>query len=310
MGLNDKQCDEIPENIIGIKRTDSIKELSQIYSAADVFVNLTYCDTYPTVNLEALSCGTPVVTYRTGGSLECINQDNGFVVDAGDVDAVVEKINFYYEHPIRIDGSLLSENREFCDKTNSLKQYFNQYVNAPTVGGGYFELKEKYGLQGKFLILAVAAFWVGRKGLPDLIKLWELICKGDLSDRYRMVIVGLDNNQISSLPNRIVGISRTNGIDKLREIYSLADILVNPTKQDNYPTVNLESIACGTPVITYKTGGSVESAEFFGIVCEHNIPEALFEAILRGQRLKQGMNINESISDQTMIQKYTKLMID
>ena len=71
------------ENIIGIERTDSKEELIELYSLADVFMNLTYADTYPTTNLEALACGTPVITYNTGGSVEEITDYNGAIVEQG-----------------------------------------------------------------------------------------------------------------------------------------------------------------------------------------------------------------------------------
>ncbi|MBQ5358129.1 MAG: glycosyltransferase, partial [Alistipes sp.] len=65
---------------------------AELYSAADVFVNPTWQDNYPTVNLEAIACGTPVVTYRTGGSVESITEKTGVVVEQGDVEAVLSAV--------------------------------------------------------------------------------------------------------------------------------------------------------------------------------------------------------------------------
>lgn len=95
VGLTEKQIADLPDNILGIKRTKSIKELSSIYSAADMFLNLSYCENYPTVNLEALSCGTPVLTYDTGGSSETLGENNGIVVKRGDIEKVAEEILNY-----------------------------------------------------------------------------------------------------------------------------------------------------------------------------------------------------------------------
>lgn len=81
VGLNKKQIGKLPSGIIGLSRTDSIEQLVKLYSNAKVFVNPTYADTFPTVNLEAIACGTPVVTYRTGGSPETINEESGIVVE-------------------------------------------------------------------------------------------------------------------------------------------------------------------------------------------------------------------------------------
>lgn len=92
VGLNERQIKSLPEGIIGIRRTQSIEELAQYYSAADVFLNLTYEDTFPTTNIEALACGTPVITYRTGGSIESIDESCGTYVERGDIQSIVEQI--------------------------------------------------------------------------------------------------------------------------------------------------------------------------------------------------------------------------
>ena len=72
------------------KRTNNQQELAEIYTAADVFLNLTYEDNYPTVNLEAQACGTPVLTYRTGGSVESVSEEN--IIEVGDLAGVVRKL--------------------------------------------------------------------------------------------------------------------------------------------------------------------------------------------------------------------------
>jgi len=89
VGLSDKQLKEIPANIIGIKRTNGQKELAEIYTAADVFVSLSYEENYPTVHLEAQACGTPVITYNAGGSAEA-GGENAKVIDVGDLDDVLK----------------------------------------------------------------------------------------------------------------------------------------------------------------------------------------------------------------------------
>ena len=80
----------LPKNVIGICRTDNVDELAQLYSLAEVFLNPTWQDNYPTVNLEAIACGTPVVTYHTGGSVEAVTPHTGKVVEQGDVEAMLE----------------------------------------------------------------------------------------------------------------------------------------------------------------------------------------------------------------------------
>ncbi|KAB7664454.1 glycosyltransferase [Plesiomonas shigelloides] len=116
------------------------------------------------------------------------------------------------------------------------------------------EFRFKHNLVDKFLIMGAASVWSPRKGFDDFIALAKM-----LPDNYRLVMVGLSPDKIKTLPGNIIGIHRTDNPTELAEIYSAADVFFNPTYEDNYPTVNLEAIACGTPVITYNTGGSPES---------------------------------------------------
>lgn len=114
---------------------------------------------------------------------------------------------------------------------------------------------ELYNLSGKFIVLGVASTWDKRKGLEEFVQLNDLIDH----NIYCIVLVGLSKSQIQKLPKSIIGIDRTENVSQLADLYSAADVFLNPTLEDTFPTTNLESLACGTPVITYKTGGSVES---------------------------------------------------
>lgn len=135
--------------------------------------------------------------------------------------------------------------------------------------------RAKYNLQDKFLIMGAASDWSPRKGFNDFINLAKI-----LPDSYRLVMVGLSPNSIKMLPNNIIGIHRTDNPIELAEIYSSADVFFNPTYEDNYPTVNLEAIACGTPVIAYKTGGCPESVSIVhGFVVERGDMTAVVETI-------------------------------
>lgn len=116
------------------------------------------------------------------------------------------------------------------------------------------DFKERHGIQNKKIILGVASVWGKRKGFDDFLKLSELI-----DDNYRIVLVGVDKQQLKMLPKNAIGIERTNNVKELAEIYTAADVFFNPTYEDNYPTVNLEAQACGTKVVTYDTGGSSET---------------------------------------------------
>jgi putative colanic acid biosynthesis glycosyltransferase len=133
----------------------------------------------------------------------------------------------------------------------------------------------KYSLENKFILLGVATSWGSKKGLYDFIELSKL-----LKTDYQIVLVGLSRKQIEKLPDNILGIERTESVKELAEIYSASDVFVNPTYEDSFPTTNLESLACGTPVITYKTGGSPEAIdELTGIVVEQGNIGKLIDAI-------------------------------
>ena len=91
--------------------------------------------------------------------------------------------------------------------------------------------------------------------------------------------MGLSSKQKKGLKKGIIGIEKTENIEELIDIYSSADIFVNPTLEDNYPTTNIEAIACGTPVLSYNTGGSRESAEMYGLSVQKNNLEELSSAL-------------------------------
>ncbi|HPW53282.1 MAG TPA: glycosyltransferase [Erysipelotrichaceae bacterium] len=106
VGLTKKQLKELPAEIIGLERTDSVEKLAQIYSAADIFLNLTYEDTSSMTNTEALACGTPVLTYNTGGSPDIIDETCGRTVPRGDLPAAVEEIKRMIENPLKSEACI------------------------------------------------------------------------------------------------------------------------------------------------------------------------------------------------------------
>lgn len=117
------------------------------------------------------------------------------------------------------------------------------------------DFREHHGIGNRFMVLGVASPWAERKGLGDFVKL-----AGELDpERFAIVLVGLSRRQIRKLPKGIVGLERTSSPKELAAIYTAADIFFNPTWEDNYPTVNLEAEACGTPVLTRDVGGCKET---------------------------------------------------
>lgn len=116
-------------------------------------------------------------------------------------------------------------------------------------------IQKKYDLDARKIVLGVASEWTPRKGLLDFIKLSEMM------QDIQFVVVGLTERQIKEMPQNIKGIKRTENQRELAALYTIADVFFNPTYEDNFPTTNLEALACGTPVITYDTGGSPESLD-------------------------------------------------
>ncbi|WP_299325058.1 glycosyltransferase [uncultured Maribacter sp.] len=124
--------------------------------------------------------------------------------------------------------------------------------------------KKEKGWEGLKIILGVASVWDKTKGWEDFIKIAP-----NLKEDERIILVGLSKQQIETLPKNIIGIKRTDSKEELIELYSLADVFMNLTYADTYPTTNLEALACGTPVITYNTGGSVEEiTDYNGAIVE------------------------------------------
>ena len=138
------------------------------------------------------------------------------------------------------------------------------------------DIKRKYGVTAKKIILGVASPFTPKKGFDDFVKLRQM-----LPSEYQILLVGLTTEQINVLPAGITGIARTQNIQELASLYSTADVFVNLTYADNFPTTNLEALACGTPVVTYRTGGSPEAVdEFTGIVVRKGDLVAAKDAVI------------------------------
>ena len=133
VGLSEGQLRGLPKNIIGIIRTNSAKELAEIYSSVDVFVNPTLEDNFPTTNLESLACGTPVITFDTGGSIECVDKDTGFVVEKGNLDKLVYIIRMFrldFTRHTQMRKNCVARARQLYDKNERYKDYITIYQNA------------------------------------------------------------------------------------------------------------------------------------------------------------------------------------
>lgn len=156
-------------------------------------------------------------------------------------------------------------------------------IFKPTVNS----LREEYHLQNKRILLGVSSYWEKRKGLDDVIELSRR-----LDDSFQIVLIGITDEQKKKIPENIITLHRTNSQKELAQFYSMADILINPTYEDNYPTINLEAIACGTPVVTYETGGSGESAKLYGATAERGNLQEMMQLINYVLERKETLDID------------------
>lgn len=162
--------------------------------------------------------------------------------------------------------------------------------------------RKKYNLENKYIILGVSSVWNQRKGFFEYIELSQKLKLDEV-----IVLVGVSKKQKENLPQNIVGITRTSNVKELAEIYSSADVFVNLTLEDNYPTVNLEAIACGTYVISYNTGGCNETLnEVNGLSVEKNELKKILETIRKHKKncaYSRFENVSKH-SKENMLKKY------
>lgn len=178
-------------------------------------------------------------------------------------------------------------------------------VFKPTIGS----FREKNGLDDRCVILGVSSLWTEKKGLDVFIRLSEV-----LDPSYQIVLVGTDRRIDRQLPPGIISIHRTTDTELLAQVYSAADVFVNPTREDNYPTVNLEAIACGTPVIAFDTGGCRETVpDGCGIILGDCSTDGLTNAIKKVEsELQQFKNDcireREQLSDKMRYEEVLELL--
>ena len=166
----------------------------------------------------------------------------------------------------KVEGSFLN-----CYETGVI----NTGIDLDTFKPVESDLRKKYGIDERILILGVANPWRNRKGLDDFIRL-----AGKLSDEYKIVMIGLKKKQLSLIPKNVIALEKTDSVQEMAMWYSLADIHLNLTREDTFPTTNIESLACGTPVITYRAGGSPESLdESCGRVIDKDDLEGVLKAV-------------------------------
>lgn len=144
-------------------------------------------------------------------------------------------------------------------------------IFRPTPG----DFREHYGLTNKKIVLGVANIWEKRKGLSDFLEL-----AGMLPDQYQIVLVGLSEKQRQNLPKNVTGLPRTDSPKELAEIYTAADVFLNPSVEETFGLTGLEAAECGTKTICYKGTACQEVAETTGGIAVDQDPQKLLEAVV------------------------------
>jgi glycosyltransferase involved in cell wall biosynthesis len=158
-------------------------------------------------------------------------------------------------------------------KSHPVKVIYNG-INLSVFRPTKSNIRRIYDIGDKKLVLGVANVWEKRKGYEDFLQLQQI-----LGDGYQIILIGMEPNVQQ---DDIIRIKRTDNQKQLAEFYSSADVFVNPTYEDNFPTTNIEAIACGTPVITYNSGGSPEPIiKGAGLTVPKGNVRKLAEAVIR-----------------------------
>lgn len=161
-------------------------------------------------------------------------------------------------------------------------------------------IKVKYNINNRNILLGVATSWSSRKSLDDYIKL-----SSRLSTDYVIILIGLSQKQIKTLPNNIIGIPRTENIQELAKLYSAADIVLNLSVEETFGLTTVEGFACGTPGIVYNCTASPELiTKETGLVVEKNNITALKNAIF--EIISNGKNHYSSACRERAVNHYNK----
>jgi glycosyltransferase involved in cell wall biosynthesis len=174
------------------------------------------------------------------------------------------------------------------------------------------DFRHRKHIEDKIVVLGVASEWTKRKGLDDFIRL-ELLLKERGFENCKIVLIGLDKDTIKEIPDSMIGLERTSNVQELVEMYSTADVFFNPTYEDNFPTTNLEALACGTPVVTYRTGGSPECInDQNGIIIDKGCVAEFADMIINAGhfgKLKKEVTscLGNEFNKKSMIDNYIKL---
>lgn len=169
-------------------------------------------------------------------------------------------------------------------------------------------IRAKYGLENRQIVLGVASPFDYRKG----VHIFERLSKDLPPDKFAIVMIGLSEEQVSSIPDGILKLTRTSDQSELAAWYTVADVFVNPTLEEVLGMTNIEALACGTPVVTFRSGGSPETiSSNTGIVVERNNYSGLLQILLeekyRDIKPEDCIMRANAFTKEKMTQEYVKL---
>ncbi len=171
-------------------------------------------------------------------------------------------------------------------------------VFAPVEGNA---LRQKLGLTGKKVMLAVAAAWEPRKGLDTLAWIAR-----QMTEEEAMIVIGTMEKD-TRLPSNVICVPRTDSKEELIAYYSMADVFLQPSLEETFGKVTAEAISCGTPVVCYD---STANPELVGPGCGFVVPAGDRKAMLQKARdiLRQGKDmylpICRAFSEKTFDARY------
>lgn len=171
------------------------------------------------------------------------------------------------------------------------------------------DFRAKYNIGDKHIVLGVAFGWGKRKGLDVFVELAQRLD----AEKYQIVLVGTDDSVDALLPENVISIHRTQNQTELAEIYTAADVFANPTREEVFGLVNTEALACGTPGVTFNSGGSPECYdETCGVVVPCDDIDAMEKEIIRicedhPYNAKSCMDHAKKYSNTIKFEEYIKL---
>ncbi len=131
VGLSKNQLKQLPKSIIGITRKNNVKELAEIYTTANVFFNPTLEEVMGLTNLEAQACGTPVISFNTGGSIETVDNSTGFIVEKGDLEEAIKMIRrVKTEGKDKYRDSCIKRASKYYNKDDRFQEYIQLYEES------------------------------------------------------------------------------------------------------------------------------------------------------------------------------------